>query len=258
LVGSISTAYGNADSWKTAANGFWAVGTNWVDGSTPVTSDTANFNVFGSYTVTFNATPSDIQALSVLQGTAILNSSGGAKTLNVTAATGQKDLVAAGANTGLFIGSSGNPMNLTIGHDLAVQTGATVGVQSGSHVSAGEFGLGGLVGTLRIDGSGTTFALSTAGTINSVGLNGGSGTLIFQNSGVGTIAGDLEVANSGVASGTLSVLSGGNLALGGSLKLANNNAIQNAIANVNGANSAITQSGNGIILVGAATFAPPR
>src|SRR5262249_8665179 len=141
LVGSISTAYGNADSWKTAANGFWAIGSNWADGSTPGNSDTANFNVFGSYTVTFNAVPVDIQGLSVFQGTAILNSSGGAKTLNVTVAAGQKDLVAAGANTGLFIGSTGNPMNLAIGHDLAVQTGATVGVLSGSHVSATELGI---------------------------------------------------------------------------------------------------------------------
>src|ERR1041385_6338890 len=57
IAGAVSTAFGNADSWKTATSGAWGVGTNWVDGTTPGNSDTANFNVFGSYTVTFSAAP---------------------------------------------------------------------------------------------------------------------------------------------------------------------------------------------------------
>src|SRR5256885_8432403 len=128
LVGSLPSAYGNADSWKTATNGTWATGSNWVDGTTPATSDTANFNVFGSYTVTFNAAPADIQNLAVLQGTVIMTSSGGAKTLNVTSAPGKQNVSVTGFTTGLFLGTTGNAMHLVAGSDLSLQGGSTLQV----------------------------------------------------------------------------------------------------------------------------------
>src|SRR5262249_31394568 len=107
ILGPASIAFGNADSWKTASSGTWGVGSNWVDGTTPGNGDTATFNVFGSYTVTFNAAPADIQAMSVQQGTAIMTSTGGAKTLNLSAAAGAQDLFVSGGSTGLFLGTNG-------------------------------------------------------------------------------------------------------------------------------------------------------
>ena len=135
MVGSVSNVYGNADSWKTAVSGNWAVGTNWVDGSTPGNGDSANFNVFGSYTVTFSASPVDIQSLSVLQGTMILNSSGGVKTLSIDVASGGQNLNVSGANTGFFVGTSSNAMAVTMNHALSVQSGSTMQIGFGSHVS---------------------------------------------------------------------------------------------------------------------------
>src|SRR2546423_6218929 len=138
LLGSLPSAYGNADSWKTIANGIWGTGANWVDGTTPGNTDSANFNLFGSYTVTFNAAPLDIQNLSVPQGAVIFTSSGGAKTLNVTAAAGSVDLNMSGSFTGFFLGTSGNSMHLVLGDDLSVQSSSTLQVQFGLHLTASD------------------------------------------------------------------------------------------------------------------------
>jgi hypothetical protein len=60
-----SPALAAQDSWKTPASGVWGAGLSWADGTTPGASDSETFNLHGTYTATFNADPSPIQALTL-------------------------------------------------------------------------------------------------------------------------------------------------------------------------------------------------
>src|SRR3954470_9341148 len=80
-------------------NGIWGTGTNWGDNTTPGNSDTATFNLANTYTVTFNANPLAIQALTVSAGDVTFTSSGGARTLPVNSASGGQDVTINGGST---------------------------------------------------------------------------------------------------------------------------------------------------------------
>ena len=250
-----STAIAANDVWDNNLGGNWGTGANWTDGSTPGINDTATFNLAQIYTVSFAADPAVIQALSTTAGTVTLQSSGGAKTLNLTAGAGGQDLVVTGATTTLTLGTSNNPLQINAGDDLSVQGGGTLAVMFGSDVVANDLAASGLNGTLRIDGSGSTLTLG-GNIANLVGATG-TGSLIFQNSSAGnTINGPLGLASSATPSvtGNLSILSGSVLTLGGNLTLANQNvASQVGGITVHGANSAFTQIGAATIAVGSAT-----
>lgn len=255
VAGSTSVVRANADTWKTASSGLWETGSNWTDGTTPGNSDTAMFNVFGSFTTTFGVSPAAIQNLSVLQGTVVMTSSGGAKTLNVTAAAGGQDLNVSGASTGLFVGTSGNAMHLNIGDDLSVTGGATMQAAYGSHITASDLSASGLNGTLRIDGAGTTLAL-TGAAVNYIGTSGGTGSLVFQNNSSGsTIASDVYIASAAtVGTGTVTVSGNSTVTLSGGLYVANGNvAGSTGTVNVSGTTSALTQNGYNSVIVGSAT-----
>ncbi len=249
-----AVAHAANDTWDNNLGGNWGTGANWTDDSTPGINDTATFNLAQAYMVTFAADPAVIQALSVSAGTVTLKSSGGAKTLNLTAGAGGQDLVVTGATTTLTLGTSGNPLQLNAGDDLSVQTGGTLAVVFGSDVVANDLSASGLNGTLRIDGSGSTLTLS-GNIANLVGATS-TGSLTFQNASTGnTINGSLGLASSATPSvtGNLSILSGSALTLGGNLTLANQNvASQVGGITIHGTNSALTQTGAATITVGSA------
>jgi hypothetical protein len=84
-----SSVWAGNDTWKFGLSGNWETGGAWTDGSTPGNGDIATLGFASAYTVTFGAAPAAIQNLTVNNGgTVDFTSSGGTKTLNVTAAGG--------------------------------------------------------------------------------------------------------------------------------------------------------------------------
>src|SRR5262245_47451854 len=100
----------------TPPNGFWGTGANWVDNSTPGNVDTATFNLASTFNVTFNTAPAAIQGLTASAGNVTITSSGGVQTLAVNSAGGGQDVIVNGGAT-LSLGTSGNPLHLTVGDD---------------------------------------------------------------------------------------------------------------------------------------------
>jgi fibronectin-binding autotransporter adhesin len=246
-------AWAANDVWDNNPGGNWENGLNWVDGSTPGTGDTATFNLAATYSATFGVAPTAIQALTVSAGTVTFQSSGGAKTLNVNSG-GVQDVAVTGASTLLTLGTSGNPLNLTAGDDLSVQSGATLDVLFGSDVVANDLTANGLNGTLRVNGSGSSLTLNSAA--QHLIANTLPGSLLFQNSSTGnSITGGLRIADNATGvTGSVSITGGSTVNLGGNLTLASANvASQNGSLTINGAGSSLTQSGASTITVGATT-----
>ena len=202
-----SVASAANDVWDNNPGGNWETGANWTDGSTPGTGDTATFNLAATYPVTFGVAPTAIQALTVSAGTVTFQSSGGAKTLNVNSG-GVQDVAVTGASTLLTLGASLNPLNLTAGDDLSVQSGATLNVVFGSDVVANDLTANGLNGTLLVNGSGSSLTLNSAA--QHLIANTLPGSLLFQNSSTGnSIAGGLRIAdNASGVTGSVSITGG--------------------------------------------------
>jgi fibronectin-binding autotransporter adhesin len=240
------------DTWDNNPGGNWENGLNWADGSTPGSGDTATFNLAATYAATFGVAPAAIQALTVNAGTVTFQSSGGAKTLSVNSG-GSQDVIVTGGSTTLTLGASLNPLNLTAGDDLSVQSGATFEARFGSDVVANDLTANGLNGTLRVNGSGSSLTLNSAA--QHLIANTLPGSLQFQNSSIGnSIAGGLRVAdNASGVTGSVQISAGSTLTLGGNLALASANiAGQNGMLIIIGTGSSLTQSGASTITVGAA------
>src|ERR1700750_1862417 len=106
------------DTWKLGLNANWENGGAWTDGTTPGNADTASLGFASTYTVTFGVAPAAIQNLTVNNGgTVTFQSSGGTKTLNVTAAAGANSLNL-GTGTTLILGTSANIVNLNLTQDI--------------------------------------------------------------------------------------------------------------------------------------------
>ena len=247
-------AHAALDVWDNTPGGNWSIAANWTDGSVPGISDSATFNLAQSYPVTFNSDPGVIQALSVSAGSVTFQSSGGPRTLSLTAGAGSQDVVVGGAMTTLTLGTTNNPVNLVAGDDLSIQNGGTLAVLLGSNVTANDLSGSGLNGTLRIDGAGSTLTLG-GNVANVIGMTG-VGSLLLQNNSTGnSINADLGLASSmsTAANGSLSILGGATLSLGGNLTLANQNvAGQIASLSIQSPNSSLTQSGAKSVTVGSA------
>src|SRR5437764_4780530 len=89
-------AWGNNDTWKTAASGTWGLNSSWTDNSVPGNNDQATFNLAGTYTASFGTGPAAIRDLFVQNsGTNVRFQttlfSGGPYTLNVNSAGGGMD-----------------------------------------------------------------------------------------------------------------------------------------------------------------------
>ena len=93
-------AHAAADVWDANGlnppTGVWGTNANWADNTTPGNSDTATFNLDAVYTVIFNANPLAIQALTMTGTVPTFTSSGGARTLSVTSASGGQDVTVSG------------------------------------------------------------------------------------------------------------------------------------------------------------------
>ena len=250
-LASISTAKAASDTWKFGLNGNWETGGSWTDGTTPTNADSATLGFASTYTVTFGVAPVGIQNLTVNNGgTVTFTSSGGVKTLNVTAA-GPQSLNLVGPGTTLNLGTSGNPMNLNLGADLSAQNASTLQVLFGSHVTANDFSTSGLNGTIIVNGAGSLLTLGGSGQ-HQIGI-GGTGTLNLQNgSAAAAISGSLGAGDAGTA-GNGSILMSGNstISLAGNLTLATQNVVgSQATLSINGTAPVFTQTGGSYVGVG--------
>ncbi|MGD9637318.1 MAG: beta strand repeat-containing protein, partial [Pirellulales bacterium] len=241
------------DTWDNTPGGNWNNAANWTDGTVPAVSDSATFNLAQSYQVTFNADPGVVQALSVSAGGVTFASSGGPRTLSITAGAGSQDIVVSGATTSLTLGTTNNPLHITAGDDLSVQGGATLAVLFGSDLAANDLGSG-LNGTLRVDGAGSLVTLG--GNATNWIASSATGSLVLQNGSTGnSINADLGIAstlNTGTT-GSLSISGGSTLVLGGNLTMASQNATgQSSTLSIQGTNSSLMQGGMSGATIGSA------
>src|SRR5262245_10173024 len=158
-------AHAAADVWDgngiNPPNGIWGTGANWGDNTTSGNSDTATFNLANTYTVTFNANPLAIQALTVSAGDVRFTSSGGARTLPVNQTSGEQDCTI-NSVTPLSLCTSRNPPQLTVGDDLTVNGAATLEANLGSQVNSTDLFLATVFGA----GNGTVIADGTNSQLN--------------------------------------------------------------------------------------------
>jgi collagen type I/II/III/V/XI/XXIV/XXVII alpha len=173
---------GSAFTWSGADGGSWNASGNWVQGTTPAVQAPGSLDL--AQFVSFSGT--------------------------VTGSVGS-DILDIGPNSTLTLGGSGFFSNITVGQDLAFNTGAaTLAIGSGDVVSAtllnvGSVGGGG--GTLVADGT-----FTTTGGIN-LGSPGFAATIEVGSGGdVTDSANDLTMGNGGL----LSVAQSGELVLGSS------------------------------------------
>ena len=190
----VTRPLGATINWKAASSGTFSVGINWTGNAAPGVNDSAQFTVSAvgnNYTVTFNSSPTN-QAVTVnTPATVTFQSSGRAQTYSLTTSSGVS------VNNGILdLGTGGNPLNLASAGWLTAQTGGDLNVACGSHLTAnaglwlGE--VGGGVGYVTVDGAGSWL---TAPGGAYLGGNGGVGSLTFQNSATGSIAGAIFMAN---------------------------------------------------------------
>ncbi|MBA3482512.1 MAG: hypothetical protein H0T51_11915 [Pirellulales bacterium] len=200
------------DVWKTAVNGTWSAGLNWVDGSTPSSIfDQATFNLPGAYTVSFTGDPDPIGALTLTSAANVTFASSSrpgnpivprSLSLVETSGANNGNLVVSGGAT-LTLGattagfpSSSHPFHLTAGGNLSVGPTATLNVRFGSDVVASVLSH---EGQINVSGSGSSL------NVNSMHILGGSlnvtaGGLVQSTSsfvGLDTGGGSVTVSGAG-------------------------------------------------------------
>lgn len=258
LVGLSIASLANAsnDVWDANGaippHGVWGVGANWADNTTPGMNDGATFNLPSTYVVSVTTDPAAIQALTVSMGVVALASSGGVQTLDVTSASGTRDVTVSGPGI-LQLGTPNNPLHVNIGDELSIQGGGVLQARFGSQLVATGLSGTGLNGVLSIDGVGSILALNGAGE-HRVGTTAGNNALVLTNGSTGSAAGSLGVVDTTVAdaTGTISVQSGSALELAGDLSVGAEGATgQVARVEIKGTGSALTQTGASSITVGA-------
>ena len=258
LLSQVMVATAASDVWDgnggSPPNGLWGADINWVDDTTPGNSDTATFNLANTYNVTFDTIPAAIQAFSTSAGNVTLASSGGAQTLAVNSGGGQDVTVNGGAT--LSLGTSGNPLHLTVGDDLIVNGNGTLNVNFGSQVNTSDLTVQASSGnaTIVVDGAGS--ALNRTGTgQRGFGNSTGTVSLTYRNNATGDHNDTLVVGNISDVTGTanLNVESGADLTLD-SLTVGINTAPgPTGAMTVTGIGSTITQSGASSLTIGRAT-----
>ncbi|MEX2172637.1 MAG: PEP-CTERM sorting domain-containing protein [Pirellulales bacterium] len=232
-------------------NGIWGTAANWADNTVPGGADTVTFNITGPnavYSVTFNANPAAIQDLAVTNSVVTFLSSGGTRSLGVTAAGSGQDVV---LNSGaIILGTAGNPMNLFVGGDLAVNDTSFVHVKHGSHLEYGRIHVPS-GGQILVEGS-ILQPITLGFTSTTVGDLGGTGTLTFRGSAYGDLGNSLAVGVSSSATGIgqLDIESGADV-FAGFLNVGTGSAGGGAI-DINGNNSSLTLYTNANLTVGSA------
>jgi hypothetical protein len=260
LVAAISLcslmAKADVFEWTNPVNGNFNTAGNWtlVSGATaapPNAGDEARFNEAASYTVTFlNNEASDF--LNVTVGAVTFRSNGTDRTYTLT--TGAAD---AAILTGtLTLGVVNDPLGLTIGDDLTVNSGGTLNVDFGSDVNVGDVvnvGTNSGGGTVRVSGTGSS--IDFGGAVN-LGVSGGVGTLRLENGSTdNTVRGLLQlIGGSGVAgsTGLLDVFSGSTLDTSSIIvgNSASSSLVQTAELTVDGPGSDVEMLGASTLTVG--------
>jgi fibronectin-binding autotransporter adhesin len=206
-----SASLANSDIWKTATSGIWGTGSNWFDGSSPGTSDSAELNMAGTYTVTFNADPPAIEDLlfNTTGDNVTFTNSGAFRTLNVNSTVGGgQDVIVAGAT--LTLGKTLDPqLNLVVGDSMYAEFGGTVNIVH-SGVTVGS--------TLNLTGGSqitvnTTSSLLASSDTTLGGVIGG-GTLTFGSGSTGLLT-NVNVGTSGTSASVFNV--NGNVGLTGGI-----------------------------------------
>ncbi len=207
--------------WKNPVGGFYFQPTNWnrltgTSSAPPGNGDKAIFNEAGVYSVNF-LSDKTCQDLEVVAGGVTFRSAGADRTYSLTG-----EAVLEGGE--LVLGVADDALSLSLNNDLRVQGGSRLGVLHGSVVDvAGQLRIGANFsgsGTVYVTGTGSMLSTSTQDSI--IGQAGSSGTLRMDNSAVGLIGGDLNIAVSGVtgSSGEVSLHSGSTLTIEGDVNLA--------------------------------------
>jgi autotransporter family porin len=262
-IGELSQTEAAEFRWTntTSSNAWFEQVSNWQlvpntgSGTAPPgASDNALFDQSATYNVSWDSLTGHRTnaALNLTAGNVtFLSTSSGPYTYTLT---GQATI-----RTGtLNIGSSAtNRHNLTTQGSLNVRQSGTLNIRFGSHVTVGTLQLGSETpGTIVVDGTGST--LASSGVSHSIGLNGGSGTLTFQNNAIGNFTGNLRLADSIVANSTasLSVLTGASLTVNSLAIGTGGLSGQSGVINLQNHNSAITQTGAAQFTLGAAANSP--
>lgn len=227
---------------------------NWTGGDVPNdTTESARFNLAGSYDVTFKFTSNttvsdllvnagDINFATDVAGPAIYNTA--------------DDVIIDGGDLTLSQTGGADDMTLNVGDQLQIQGDSQLLVELGSNVTSNTLVLGTSAsgdGTAIFDGGGSTLAVS--GSV-SMGVSGSIGTLTFRNGSTGnSIGGTIQlIAGSGVvgSTGRLNVLSGAaletaNIVVGNS---GSPTLVQEATLTVDGLNSDLTMTGASTLTIG--------
>ncbi|HEX2476914.1 MAG TPA: hypothetical protein VHK01_19330, partial [Lacipirellulaceae bacterium] len=243
--------------WSAAVSGDFGAAANWT-GGVPGAADAARFSVAGTYGVVFDNTPNPLfnpvlnQDLFFLGGTVTFTSGAdGTYTYRLTGTGGDDAQILGGA---LTLGLSGLPLHMIVDDDLLVRGGATLNVNSGSHVDTLDLVLAatpaGGNGTVFVDGVGSQLNV-TSGSGFSAGTEG-TATLTYRNSATGSLT-NVTLANSSSAANTatLNVESGATLT-SGNLSVGIGTAAATGNLNIHGTNSAVTQAPASSVTVGTA------
>ncbi|MEX2307004.1 MAG: hypothetical protein WD738_05400 [Pirellulales bacterium] len=249
--------HGADKKWTAAVSGDFADPARWT-GGVPGAGDTASFNEAGTYTVTFDNAPNPLanpvhnQDLFVDGSTVTFTSgSGGPYTYRLTGAGGDDAAITSGA---LTLGTSGNPLHLTVDDDLLVRGGATLNVNHGSDVNTLDL----LLATINGGGNGTIVVDGTNSQLNvtngfSLAQNGNTGTLSYRNASQGTWSGTVNLGFSGNAAtvAILNVESNADLNTG-ILNVGTGTAAATGTVNIHGSDSTLVQSVASTLTVGTA------
>lgn len=241
LCGGVSLA--QTIQWNNASGGTFSVGTNWLGLVAPGPANSAQFALNSAYTTTFTTSPTNIN----------LNVSAG--TVTFTTATAQAyNLTGSAFLSGGSLTS--NAIQWDIANSLNVSQGSRLLLQSNSDMTVGSMLLGnGSAGTVIVSGSTSSLQTDNPTGTSLLGQNGGAATLTFQSSAVGTFAGHLSLAQSGVANstGVLQVISGADITLAGNLNVGASGVIgQVGDLFISGIGSTFTQTGASVVNIGAA------
>jgi fibronectin-binding autotransporter adhesin len=229
--------------WGNAAGGSYSTSANWVPLGPPGAADTARFNLNSNYTVSFAAT-TNVSLFDVLDGTVSLTASGAARNYNATTTTLHGgDVVLSGATFPITL--------LTVG-GLTINSDSHLNVNQGNVASSAALNLGTIgagAGTAVVDGLGST--LNTSG-LTSVGLNGATGVLTFQNNAGGSLAAlDIATSTSVGGAGTFSVLSGADVTGSGAIRIGTGGVSgQSGSFTVGGSGSTFIHTGTANMTVG--------
>ena len=241
-------------------SGVFNIAANWNVNGVPTNLDSALFSNAQNYTVVFDNSPTN-NDLTVSAGAITFTGSTGARTYSLTDASGGRDVAITGGS--LSLGTSGNPLHLTIGDDLRIRGGATLVSNFGSHISAADIVLGDSTaptgnGTLIIDGAGSSLSVSAT---TQLGAGGQTGMLVVRNGATADFNGVLGLADASTSHFSNGVL---NVESGGALTTANIRIGTNATNGQTGTfsvgsagiTSTVTQDANATLVVGATLGGP--